>query len=130
MPLVNCRECGKEVSHEADVCPSCGIKFPSKKRFQTRRYTQITILLLLLGFIGYTYYHFTKKENSSYATSKQTTDTVSIKDKIIAPDDKQIVKDMIDSGKSAMRISKETGLRLKEVRKIKKEKEEEEKHKN
>jgi hypothetical protein len=103
MPLVNCRECGKEVSHEADVCPSCGIKFPSKKRFQTRRYTQITFLLLLLGFIGFSYYHFTKKENSSYATSKQTTDTLSIKDK---------------------------GLRLKEVRRIKKEKQEEEKHKN
>lgn len=31
MPLVNCRECKKEVSTEAKVCPSCGVKKPQPK---------------------------------------------------------------------------------------------------
>jgi len=130
MPLIKCRECGKEVSHEADVCPSCGIKFPSKKRLQTRTYIQVASLLLLVSLIGYGYFYFTKNKNANENLLRQKTDTISIKDKIIAPDDKKIIKDLIDSGKSSLQISRETGLRLKEVRKIKKEKEESDKHKN
>lgn len=32
MALEKCRECGNKVSSEAEICPSCGIKPPAKKR--------------------------------------------------------------------------------------------------
>jgi DNA-directed RNA polymerase subunit RPC12/RpoP len=32
MALINCRECGKEVSNEAESCPHCGIRQIQKKR--------------------------------------------------------------------------------------------------
>lgn len=32
MSMVNCRECGKEVSSEAKSCPHCGIKKPAPKK--------------------------------------------------------------------------------------------------
>lgn len=31
MALGNCRECGKEVSDDAKICPNCGIKTPIRK---------------------------------------------------------------------------------------------------
>jgi hypothetical protein len=32
MALTSCRECGKEISDQAEVCPSCGIKNPANGR--------------------------------------------------------------------------------------------------
>lgn len=29
MAIVNCKECGKEVSDKADKCPHCGVSNPS-----------------------------------------------------------------------------------------------------
>ncbi len=28
MALIKCRECGKEVSHTAEICPNCGAESP------------------------------------------------------------------------------------------------------
>lgn len=30
MALINCRECNKQVSQGANVCPNCGVKRPDK----------------------------------------------------------------------------------------------------
>lgn len=49
MALVSCRECGKQVSSEAAVCPHCGIKKPSPKgigRFGV-------LVMALVGFIAF-----------------------------------------------------------------------------
>ena len=35
MAMKECRECKKEVSTEAKVCPSCGVKNPTKKKSRT-----------------------------------------------------------------------------------------------
>ena len=43
------------------------------------------------------------------------------KDQIFQSDYKEKISEMIDSGKSVMEISKETGVRIDEVRKIKKQ---------
>lgn len=33
MTLIKCRECGKEVSDKATVCPNCGYPFPPKETY-------------------------------------------------------------------------------------------------
>lgn len=30
MAVLECRECGKEISTDAETCPHCGIKYPGK----------------------------------------------------------------------------------------------------
>lgn len=37
MALVKCKECGKEVSNTAKVCPHCGVKHPSITNTQTAK---------------------------------------------------------------------------------------------
>ena len=49
-----------------------------------------------------------------------------VKEQIFQGDYKEKVREMLDSGKSVMQISKETGIRIDVVRKIKKQKAEEE----
>ena len=49
-----------------------------------------------------------------------------VKPQIFQGDYKEKVREMLDSGKSVMQISKETGIRIDVVRKIKKQKAEEE----
>ena len=34
MPLIQCRECQKEISSEARNCPHCGAPFPARKRWK------------------------------------------------------------------------------------------------
>lgn len=31
IPLTDCRECGREVAHDAKVCPGCGAEYPGSK---------------------------------------------------------------------------------------------------
>jgi DNA-directed RNA polymerase subunit RPC12/RpoP len=126
MALVPCRECGKEVSDAAKVCPYCGIKTPSKKRHQRGIIITVSILLLVLGALAYGYHKFTAaidttdpKPNAP-AVSKIKQD-VPVKDQVIQKDGKAIIKEMLDSGQSVNSISKKTGIRKDEIRKIKKE---------
>ena len=126
MALVPCRECGKEVSDEAEVCPSCGIKTPSKKRYQRKMYMNIGVLVALLSLLGFGYYKFThpaeNKEGMPAAKPSVIQKDVPIKDQVIQKDDKAIVKELLDSGESVYKISKQTGIRRDVIRKIKKEK--------
>lgn len=62
MALVTCRECKKEVSETARICPHCGIKKPYiRKRTRTQSY----LLIVLLFFV-------------TYACSKETRAPISI----------------------------------------------------
>lgn len=45
MSLINCPECGKEISDQAASCPNCGYEFKNEKR------TQIKKLPVLLGIV-------------------------------------------------------------------------------
>jgi hypothetical protein len=44
MALVNCRECGKEVSNQAKVCPHCGAR-------RRNKVAGVIVAVLLLPFI-------------------------------------------------------------------------------
>lgn len=49
MSLIKCKECGKEVSSEAEVCPHCGVKVASKSSIGCG---PIIGIALLIGFIA------------------------------------------------------------------------------
>ncbi|HEU0283269.1 MAG TPA: hypothetical protein VFQ99_05755 [Gallionella sp.] len=44
MALINCKECGKEVSTEATACPHCGAKPPKKS-------SGLMILFIIVGSV-------------------------------------------------------------------------------
>ena len=126
MALVPCRECGKEVSEEAKICPNCGVKTPSKKRHQIRTYMTIALILAFLGVSAMAYHSFT---SSGTGTGKDAASPqpkiqpdAPVKDQVLQKDYKDKVSEMLDSGKSVNQISKETGIRKDVIRKIKKEK--------
>ena len=48
MALVKCKECKKEVSHEANVCPHCGVKNPA---FGVKQIGFIIVILVAIVFI-------------------------------------------------------------------------------
>lgn len=135
MALIQCRECGKMVSEEADICPYCGAKMPSHKRKQRRRYITIVIILLILGSIAWAYHKVSQAFSSPPATTttnaapSKIQKDIPVKDQIIQKSDKEIIKEMLDSGESVSAISKKTGIRRDEIKKIKKEKELEDKAK-
>lgn len=52
MPLKPCRECKKEVSTEADICPQCGVKKPTAARTDISARTGCGILLIVLVVLG------------------------------------------------------------------------------
>ncbi len=47
MSLIKCKECGKSISKNAEVCPYCGEPLPKKKK------TSLWIWLIILMIIGY-----------------------------------------------------------------------------
>ena len=47
MSLIQCKECGKQISKNAEKCPYCGEPVPKKKK------TSMWTWLLILLFIGY-----------------------------------------------------------------------------
>ena len=126
MALVTCRECGKEVSEEAKVCPNCGIKTPSKKRHKRGIYILIVMLLAVLGTGAWGYFRITGSApptngNGISAPPKIQKD-IPVKQQVMQKDYKEKVSEMLDSGISVVKISKQTGIRIDEVRRIKKEK--------
>jgi predicted nucleic acid-binding Zn ribbon protein len=134
MALIQCRECGKMVSEEADICPYCGAHMPSHKRKQRRRYITIVVVILALIGVGLVYYRVSKVfappvTLDANGTPVNTTPAVPklkqadpIKPQIIQKDYKEKIREMLDSGESVHAISKQTGIRIDEVRRIKKEK--------
>ena len=65
MALIQCKECAKEVSSKAKVCPSCGAKVPKK----TSLFTWLVLIFMLL--IVYSAYN-----TPSYSPKKIDADSV------------------------------------------------------
>jgi hypothetical protein len=141
MALVPCRECGKEVSEMAPTCPYCGIKTPSKKKRWIKLAINLVILLVVLGGCIWAYQKVTRafappvtldangKPVDSTPVVPKIQKNIPVKQQIIQKDYKEKIREMLDSGQSVHEISKKTGMRIDEVRKIKKEKAQEEKNK-
>ena len=126
MALVPCRECGKEVSDQAEKCPYCGIKTPSAKHRKIKLAITLIVVLLVVGASAWAYHRVSQifsppsASDSTVVTPKIQKD-VPVKQQIIQKDANAKIKEMLDSGMSVMSISKQTGIRIDEVRKIKKE---------
>ncbi len=61
MALINCKECGKEISSKAESCPSCGMK-------NTKKGCSLPFLLVwaaLLGVFLYMYFVFFSGNSSN-----------------------------------------------------------------
>lgn len=67
MALVNCKECGKEISTEAKVCPHCGAKVSRKTGVGT-----IT-LALVIGFVVFKCVSTTQERMDEAAASSSNT---------------------------------------------------------
>ena len=125
MALVPCRECGKEVSDQAKTCPYCGIKTPSKQRRQKRMIITAIIILALVSVSAWCYHSINQKPVAADGTPIPTPKiqkTIPVKEQIFQKDYKEKVGELIDSGKSKREIRDQTGVSLKEINKIKKEK--------
>lgn len=66
MALINCPECGKEISDQASVCPNCGVKIASsgieikstpKKNFNGKLIIVAVILIAIVGVIAWNSYY-------------------------------------------------------------------------
>ena len=55
MALMNCPECGKEISDTVAVCPNCGFALKKKKRI-VLPIAIVSIVLILAGVFAYFYY--------------------------------------------------------------------------
>jgi predicted nucleic acid-binding Zn ribbon protein len=52
MALVNCKECNKEISSSAKVCPECGNPIAEKRKEANNRSQMILILIGMLLFLA------------------------------------------------------------------------------
>jgi len=141
MALVPCRECGKEVSDQAESCPYCGIKTPSKKRRKRRIIITVIVMLAAIAISAWGYHRISQafsppvvigadgKPVTTAPAVPKLQPAIPVKQQIIQKDYKEKIKEMLDSGQSVHEISKKTGMRADEVRRIKKEYKEEEKSK-
>jgi hypothetical protein len=139
MALIQCRECGHQVSDEADTCPYCGAKMPSKKRKERRLYITVAVLLIAAVILALGYYRVSKAfapppvpvaADGTPIPQPKIQKDVPVKQQIIQKDYREKIREMLDSGQNVREISKKTGMRIDEVRKIKKEKAREEKSSN
>jgi predicted nucleic acid-binding Zn ribbon protein len=141
MALVPCRECGKEVSDQAEACPFCGIKTPSKKKRQRNLIITVVLVLAAIAISAWGYHRISQafappvvigvdgKPVITTPVVPKLQPSVPVKQQIIQKDYKEKIREMLDSGQSVHEISKKTGMRIDEVRKIKKEKAQDEKTK-
>lgn len=65
MSLINCSECGKEISDKAKKCPGCGCKIVSEKKSKTKVLIITLITILLLSGIA-TYFIINKVRENKY----------------------------------------------------------------
>ena len=69
MALINCRECGKEVSNKAESCPHCGIRQVQKKRgFLATMFNGLIIVTVV-----FTVWNIFLSDLINSPSSKQTT---------------------------------------------------------
>lgn len=119
MALVKCRECGKEVSSEAALCPYCGVKEPAPLPKKGNRFWIVAGVAVLVGaaliFIPRMLNKQPAKPEPHYQRDEPT------QQQIYQPDKDQKIKEMLDSGQSVREISNETGIKKTEIKKIKKQ---------
>jgi len=68
--IINCPECGHEVSDQAETCPHCGVAIAKKPRSRKGCWLALAIMLVVLLLAGtgvYFYYQYTQKQNERYA---------------------------------------------------------------
>ena len=95
--LVKCRECGKEVSKSAKICPHCGAKKPYKSPAMMVLGGGIVILLLLLAV-------FT---DHSEETEEQNTDMPALEAKEIAQEKAKILAEEAQLKKETEKLANE-----------------------
>lgn len=71
MALIKCKECGKEISKDAELCPHCGKKIKKGNLF-----LQIIGVLFIIGFIG-------NLSNGDKTNNKQYTNSEKIAENIV-----------------------------------------------
>jgi hypothetical protein len=85
----------------------------------------IAVLLTFVGGAAYGYYRVTAPPDmpagKNIAAPAKIQKDVPVKEQILQKDYKEKVGELLDSGKSVGLISKETGLKRKEIRKIRKD---------
>ena len=128
MAMAPCRECGKEVSEQAKVCPNCGVKTPSARRHKMRTYMTAGLATVILGGSALAYHSLHPGTDSigdkAAVSQPKIQPDAPVKGQVLQKDYKDKVSEMLDSGKSVGEISKATGIRRDEIRKIKKAKKE------
>lgn len=62
MDLIKCKECGKELSSKAEICPNCGVKIKKKgfkgfvyKSFKFFEIIGVLIVIVLIAYFGYSF---------------------------------------------------------------------------
>jgi uncharacterized paraquat-inducible protein A len=55
MKLRKCPSCHDEVGAESEICPRCGVSFKAADR---RRILKWTIIVILVGWLVWHYFHF------------------------------------------------------------------------
>jgi len=68
--IINCPECGQEVSDQAETCPHCGVAIAKKPRSRKGCWLALIVVLLLVAIAtagGYFYFQYTQKQNEQYA---------------------------------------------------------------
>lgn len=68
--LINCKDCGKEVSKNAKTCPNCGAKVKKGGRFFLKILLGFFLFFVLLGIIA----NLTETENGSSVNKTGKTD--------------------------------------------------------
>ncbi len=116
MALINCKECGKEVSNMAEICPHCGVKIIAN---QTKTNTKVNAdsnnkgalyaligIIILLVSLGMFFGGLNNISNKSISTSATQSASVSrtnydkIKDGMTETEVKQILGSPIGSSES------------------------------
>ncbi len=122
MPLVKCRECEKEVSSDAQKCPYCGVKNPCQKKASRSFWIKVVLFLGLLGGLGYGYTLYTEKdtikEKAKEFTKEEKEAFFKTQSEEIKADSKDLIIEMLKEGKKISEISKATGVKRSEIRKL------------
>lgn len=72
MALVECRECGRDVSASAETCPHCGIKSPESAPGWSRKTVFAFAALLFVGYCAYQSSESDHRRQEATARAAQT----------------------------------------------------------
>ena len=65
MALINCPECGRQVSDKAAVCPHCGVTIAAKPRKSNRAPIIITAAVIALAIVAVGFYYYNNVESDN-----------------------------------------------------------------